>query len=287
LGVQGKLVEAAAAYREALDLGGPEWHRFTRAAESMMLAYELTGDTAGGIKAAMDYAPELPRGQSFVNVMRVGIKCAASEKKTTLNGRAQYSAGSEHLQRLKLLAEEALNVPGGFGDDKAEIYQTLISVSRSMNNEAEAKKYATRMWEFLEQEAKTAPGAEARASLDSWRIAAAGFLNDPARAIPALEASERDLPGDYNPPMRLASIYARLNRFDDALDAYRRAYAKAYGVRKISILTSSASVYEKKGDKASAKRTLGQALKMAEALPEKQGGADYVKWIKTQLEKYN
>ncbi len=282
LNVQGKLVEAAAAYREALDEGGPKWPRFTRAAESMMLAYELSGDRAGGTKAALDYAPKLPRGQSFVNVMRVGIKCAAAEKQTTVNGRVQYSPDQEHLKVLLPLAEEALNVPEGFGDDKGEIYQTLVTIARRANDEAGAKKYASRMWQFLEQVAKAAPNAEARASLDSWRVSAAGLLNDPALVIPALQASERDLPQDYNPPMRLASIYAQLNRLDDALTAYARASAKAEGTNRVSILTSCASLYEKKGDKAAARKTLEQALKIAESLPEQQG-ASYVSWIKNKL----
>jgi tetratricopeptide (TPR) repeat protein len=281
LNVQKKYVEAAAAYREALDAGGPKWSRFTRAAESMMLAYELSNDTADGAKAAMDYAPKLPRGQSFVNVMRVGIHAAAGKQ----TARRKDSPGDEPLKVLKPLAEEALKVPEGFADDKADIYAELISIARSAKDDAAVKKYATDMWAFLQQQAGTAPSAEARASLDGWRVSAASSLNDLAMVIPALEASERDLPADYNPPVRLASVYAQLNRPDDALAAYRRASTKAEGPRRVSILLSCAAIYEKKGDKASARSALEQALKAAEELPEKQG-EPYVARIKSQLAKY-
>ncbi|MFY0581916.1 hypothetical protein ACN28S_53410 [Cystobacter fuscus] len=46
------------------------------------------------------------------------------------------------------------------------------------------------------------------------------------RAVPAIEQSERELPNDYNPPARLANLYRRLNRLDDALAASTRALAK-------------------------------------------------------------
>jgi tetratricopeptide (TPR) repeat protein len=266
--------EAITAYREALTAGGPNWPRFTRAAESLMLTYELGGSAVGRAdcaKAAMEYAPKLPRGQSFVNVMRVGIGCASTPEETRV---------------LEPLALEALKAPEGFADDKAGIYSSLISIARRQKDTEAVKKYAADMWAFLEQQARSAPSAEARASLDSWRMSAAGALGDPALAIPALQASERDLPDDYNPPSRLANIYTQMGRLDDALAANERALAKAYGPRKVSLLTSRASLFEKKGDKAAAKRTLEEAVKFAETLPGEQG-AKTVERLKQQLAKYN
>jgi len=290
LNTEHKAAEAAAAYREALAAGGPEWPRLTRATESLMLVYELGGrdvQAADCVKAAMEYAPKLPRGQSFVNVMRVGIKCAASEKQVAgQGGRPQYAPDPEHLKVLQPLAEAALKVPEGFGDDKGEIYSTLVGIARRQNDEAGAKKYASEMWAFLEQQARTAPNAEARASLDSWRIGAAGYLGDPALAIPALQASERDLPNDYNPPSRLASIYQQLGRLDEALAANERAVARSEGQRRLILLSLRVSLLEKKGDKAGAKRTLEEALKFSEGLSGEQS-ARMIERLKQQLAKYN
>jgi len=271
LSAERKGLEAAKAYGQALAAGGPNWPRLTRATESLMLALELSGDRAECAKAAIEYAPKLPRGQSFVNVMRSGLGCASRE---------------EDIKVLQPLALEALKVPEGFADDKADIYSSLISIARRQKDTEAAKKYATDMWAFLEQQAKSAPNAEARASLDSWRTSAAGALGDPALAIPALEASERDLPDDYNPPSRLAGIYTQLGRLDDALAANERALAKVYGPRKLSLLTSRVSLYEKKGDKAAAKQTLEEAVKFAETLPGEQG-AKTVERLRQQLAKYN
>jgi len=286
LNVEGKYLEAAAAFRQALDTGGPQWPRFARAAESMMLAYELSNNRVQGTQAAMDYAPKLPRGQSFVNVMRIGIQCAARERQTQTEGRLQNFPVVEHLNVLKPLAEEALQVPEGLADDKVGIYLTLVSMARDAKDEKSAEKYATEAWAFLQQQTKLAPSAEARTSLDGARVVMATQLKNPALALPFLEASERDLPDDYNPPMRLASLYTQLNRPDDALAAYQRALPKAGGPRRVSILLSCTTLYEKRGDKPAAKNALEQALKEAEALPEKQA-AQFVLKIKSQLAQYS
>ena len=42
-------------------------------------------------------------------------------------------------------------------------------------------------------------------------------------AVPALEQSERELPGDDNPPVRLAMLYLAAGRLDEALKANDRA----------------------------------------------------------------
>jgi tetratricopeptide (TPR) repeat protein len=262
--------EAVAAYREALAAGGPQWPRYARAVESLVVAFETSGKRDECAKAAMEFGPRLPRGQSFVNVIRAGFASASR---------------GEDIKVLQPLAEEALKVPEGFADDKADIYSSLISAARRQKDAAAVKKYASDMWAFLEGQAKTAPNAEARASLDSWRMTAASALGDPELAIPALEASERDLPNDYNPPSRLASIYQQLGRLDDALAANQRALAKAYGPRRVALFTSRVSLYEKKGDKAAAKQTLEEALKFAETLPNPQGAAT-VERLRKQLESY-
>src|SRR5204863_8979775 len=108
---------------------------------------------------------------------------------------------------------------------------------------------------FLEGEAKKVKTVEQRAVFDSHRVSAYMSLKEPERAVPMLEQSERDLPNDYNPPARLGAIYRTMGKYDEALAAYDRALAKAYGPRKIGILRGKADTYALKGDKESAKRT--------------------------------
>ena len=88
--------------------------------------------------------------------------------------------------------------------------------------------------------------------------------------IPALEASERDIPGDYNPPARLAVLLREAGRLDEALAASDRALSKAYGPRKLLLFDARATILEKKGDPEGAKAVLRQALEYAQTLPEAQ-----------------
>jgi len=286
LNVAGKLTEAGAAYMAALKAGGRSWARYSRAAESMMLAYELSGDRAGGTRAALEVAPTLARDQSFVNVMRVGIQSAASEVETTVDGSKQFAPVPAHLAILKPLAIEALAVPGGFADDKAMIYSALLGIERKAGNEAGIKRTAQEMWDFLARAADASRSAEVRSSLSGFMRSAAMDLDDVARMAPIYEALEKELPQDYGPPQALASLYLQLGRPGDALAAYKRAYerARGEGVKAAQILMSCASLQVKLGDRAGAKASLDQMGRLVESLPEPQA-ARYRTQIKTLLDK--
>ena len=99
-----------------------------------------------------------------------------------------------------------------------------------------------------------------------------------------LQASERDLPDDYNPPARLAVAYRAMKKYDDALAASDRALAKAYGPRKLGILQTRADIYREKGDAAAARKTMEDAVKLAESLPEGQRSEKVIANLKKKLE---
>jgi tetratricopeptide (TPR) repeat protein len=108
-------------------------------------------------------------------------------------------------------------------------------------------------------------------------------LNEPERAIPMLEASERDLPDDYNPPARLAVTYKALKRWDDAVAASDRALAKAYGPRKIGIWLTRSDIETGRGDAAAAKKAIEQALSEAQAFPPGQRSENQIASLKKKL----
>jgi tetratricopeptide (TPR) repeat protein len=99
-----------------------------------------------------------------------------------------------------------------------------------------------------------------------------------------LRASERDLPDDYNPPARLALAYKALKNYDEALAASDRALAKAYGPRKLGILQTRADIYKDKGDSAAARKTIEEAVKVAESLPDGQRSERAIASLKKKLE---
>jgi len=263
LGAEGKTAEAAAAYTEALGLAPAAWAGRGRALGSLLAAMRKSGDLEQCAALARRETPALERGPAFAGASAAGLGCATDAPEDA----AWRAAAITHLEALVV---ESLALENVLADDRSSAYGMLVDLRDARGDKAGAKEMAGRWQTFLETQAAAAGSVEARAAFDSHRVGAALALGDPARAVPALLASERDLPDDYNPPARLAILYRELGRFDDALAASRRALDKAYGARKLRIFDTRADIYTKKGDPAAARRTLEEALAYAGSLPKSQ-----------------
>jgi tetratricopeptide (TPR) repeat protein len=166
----------------------------------------------------------------------------------------------------------------------SSVYETLAADREATKDEEGRKKVLSARAAFLEGEAARAKNPEARAVFDSHRLSTYMDLDEPARAIPMLEASERDLPDDYNPPARLAIAYKAMKRYDEALAASDRALARAYGPRKILILRTRAEIYTARGDPAAARATMEETVRYAESLPAGQRSEKTIAALKKSLE---
>jgi len=99
-----------------------------------------------------------------------------------------------------------------------------------------------------------------------------------------LQASEKGLPDDYNPPSRLAVAYLTMKKPDEALAASNRALPKVSGPRRVRVLQTRADIFAAKGDAAASREALEQALACAEALPAGQRSEGQIKALKERLE---
>jgi tetratricopeptide (TPR) repeat protein len=273
----GEVAGAATAYRTAVDAGGPAWPSRPRALESLVNALSATEQIEACATLAQAEAPGLPRGPSFANVAAIGLDCADQAPKDS-----PWKAEAERA--LAPLVEEALSLPNVLADDRSSLYGMLTDRAQSAGDEAGAKAWAERWLAFLEKEAAAAATPEARAAFDSHRVAAALQLKQPERVLPALVASERDLPDDYNPPARQAAIYREMGKYDESIAASRRALERAYGPRKLRIYDGLADTQEKKGDEAGARATLEEALRFAETLPESRRPKRMLEAMRERLE---
>ena len=273
---EGKEVEAADAFKQALAKGGPSWARRPRVVESLVLAQQAARRYEECAWLSRQEAPTIPRGPSFANAVAIGLSCAVS---------APENAGwrKPALAALEPLGLEAVKVPGLLADDRAGLYDVLASAREAEGDEAGARKLAEEYWVFLEEERRVARSPSARAALDPMRVGCALLLGDPARAVPALQASERDFPSDYNPPARLAILFGEMGKLDEALAASDRALARAYGPRKLRVLDQRATLYEKRGDRARARSTLQEALAYAAKLPAAQRPGGLLQHIQSRL----
>jgi hypothetical protein len=75
-----------------------------------------------------------------------------------------------------------------------------------------------------------------------------------------------------------------MKKYDEALAASDRALSLAYGPRKLGILRTRAEIFEGKGDAVSARKTIEDAIALAESLPEEQRSARTIAALKKKLE---
>ena len=275
---EGRGADAAKLYREALQKAPEQWQQRPRAIESLVATLQGAHAREDCSQVALKAVPTLPRGSSFANAAAMGLQCALSAPKNA-PWRSDAIAGLEPWVR------SALGIPDLLADDRSGLYEVLVQSAEAQGDKQRVRQLAGDWLAFLEREAARAPSPEARAAFDSHRLAAALKLGDPARALPALEASERDLPKDYNPPARLAFVYSELGRYDDALRAADRALSKAYGPRRIRVYETKAQIYLKAGDRSSGERTLLEALQFAQTLPKAQRPERAVERLQAALDR--
>jgi tetratricopeptide (TPR) repeat protein len=276
---EGDYAKAAAAYREALRLAPPTWSRFPRATESLLFALYQTKDWAGCARTARDSFARLKSTPSAANVAASGLSCALELPKDDPS-RADLVASLAGLSRQITGSRR----PDIAADDVSAVYESLAAEREDAKDEPGRREVLEGRARFLEAAAARAKTADARAVFDSHRLGTYLDLGQPERAIPMLTASERDLPRDYNPPARLALAYKAMKKYDDALAASDRALAKAYGPRKLGILQTRADIYREKGDPDAARRTLEEAVRLAESLPDGQRSERTIAALKKKLE---
>jgi tetratricopeptide (TPR) repeat protein len=172
---------------------------------------------------------------------------------------------------------------GSAADDLSSGYYSLVEARKDQGDEAGARRDAEAWAAFLETQAAAAQSPEQRAVFDSHRLSAYLELGEPERAIPMLEASEKDLPEDYNPPARLAVAYLAMNKLDEALAASDRALPKVSGPRRLRVLQNRADVFAARGDVAAERETLEQAVAYAERLPSGRRSERMLKALRKKL----
>ncbi len=258
----GRDAEAAAAYREALSHAPDGWPRYARTVESVLFALSSIDSLEAAATIARDAYPRLARTPSAANVAASGLSAALGlprvhpRRAELVRELESASLAVAHDSTLVLAA-----------DDRSAVLGTLIDARTDAGDSTGARRAAEAWADFLERAAARAATPDARAVFDSHRLSAYLELGQPERAIPMLEASERDLPGDYNPPARLAAAYNAMKRWDDALAASERALRTIYGPRRLRVLQARADSYVGLGDKNRARATLEEAVATAEALP--------------------
>jgi tetratricopeptide (TPR) repeat protein len=274
----GKPAEAAQAFTQALAEAPSDWSRRGRTVESLLVALWGAKQYDACARKAAEELPRLPRSPSLANATTLAIGCAASMAPE--NPQRNELLRAFDAKGREVMAPPSIDMPA---DDRSGLYEAMVEGRAELGDEAGAKALAGEWLTFLEGEAAKAPNPEARTVFDSHRMSASMMLEEPMRAVPAIEQSEKDLPHDYNPPARLAVLYRMLGRLDDALAASDRALSKVQGSRRLRVLSDRSAIHAARGEKDAAVKTLEEALAYAKALPEAQVSKRQVEALEKKL----
>jgi len=271
--------KAATAYAAVIARAPTPWTPLPRVADAYLFSLQKADRGAECAGAARELLPRIAGTPSSASVAAVGLDCAVGLEA----GAAGRSAVIADLERA---ARAALDDPalGIADDDRSGLYISLIGAREDAKDEVGKKRLSGEWIALLERAAAKAPTPAARAVFDSHRLSAYLEIGEPQRAIPMLEASERDFPGDYNPPARLAVAYRAMKEFPRALAASDRALAKAYGPRRLGILRTRARIEDESGDRTAARATLESTIAEARSMPAGQVSERTLAAIRKELE---
>ncbi|HXH39963.1 MAG TPA: hypothetical protein VNN08_15135, partial [Thermoanaerobaculia bacterium] len=251
---RGRQAEAVAAYRDALRLAAPGWIERDRAVRSLTYALWMSRQYQACAEVAVAEAPRMPRQRLFGSVVMIGLSSADTD------ARAPWAVAAR--KTLEPLAVEAIAQPETLRDDRFQLYQQLMHAAELRGEKAGSTPWGDR-W-LRELDATRPANDDERTALDIARVDAASAIGQPARVIPALIASERAMPNNYNASLRLAEMESDAKRYDEAVAACDRGLAHVTGpIGRTWLLQIKAEALTGKGDRKAARRVLEEALRAA------------------------
>jgi tetratricopeptide (TPR) repeat protein len=254
---RGVLADAEAAYRRALDLGGAGWASREQALAQLTWTLMTDRQWQASAATAVAEAPNMTRATPFVRVVLAGLLAANSVDST--------SWAMEARGKLVPLGSEAAGLAITARNDRFQLYQEMMITADLSGDKATMVSWGDR---WLGEIERTVPKNEdERTALDVARVDAVRILGTPERAIPALQASERAMPHNYNACLRLAQVETDAGRSDEAIAATDRGLARVDGpVGRTWLLEVKAAALLQKGDKVRAREVLEDARTSANAI---------------------
>ncbi|WP_408889272.1 thioredoxin family protein [Myxococcus faecalis] len=260
LALQGRHAEAAQGYGKALTGLAAEDARRAGTVVSWLKSLSASGSAEECVRVAGRELPGLARADDRTRLLYVGMGCALDAD--TEEARAARDRFAEEARWGLDAPEDALSPL-----QRSSLFELACEAYELAGDTAGLRGMTERWWTFLGAQARHARDAEERAALDSHRVMAAALRDRPDEALALLERSARELPGDYNPPARLATLYAMAGRHDEALAASERALALAPRIARGTVLAGHARILLARGEGARAERLLTEALEELDSTP--------------------
>lgn len=267
---------AAASYAQAVAKSDAAWPRRNEALMGWLFSLSQAGDDAQCVKVGRAHLAEMRGAAVPADYSAILLDCAGDAK----DGDAKLA----HAEAVARLREFTANPPAdASADDRADAWNTLSYALDADGDKAGATHAQEQRLAILEQAAAGIRDPLLAQTFDYARAQAYVALGRGDEAVEMLEAREKELPDSYEPPARLASALAKMDRLPQALAAVDRAIAKAYGPRKLLYVKQKADIQARMGDHAGEVATLEQEVAGYEALPKGQSRPEALADAKKRL----
>jgi tetratricopeptide (TPR) repeat protein len=255
----------AKMYEATLAAAPADWAPRDRVMDAYLTSLSNTDQHEKVVMLAKERGKQVGRSTAGFSMATFGLGDALALPKDNPK-RAELIADFEK-EVLSMIRDPAITLAA---DDRSGGYIELMDARDDAGDKEGKAKIAAEWSAFLDGEAAKAKTPEQRAVFDPHRLSAYIEIGHAEKAIPMLQQSEKDFPDDYNPPQRLAIAYNELKRYDEGLAASDRAMKKAYGPRKLRLFATRTDLYVGRSDTTAARKTVDEALRYAQALPDGQ-----------------
>ena len=266
--------EAVKAYEQALRVAPPSWPRRELAEASLAVALQTAGRWQQCAETAAKEASEMRRDAAFGRTVVAGMWCVVS------GNRAPWTAPA--AAKLEPLAKIALSQSSTVRDHRDELYRTLMRLCLARGDNACAAGWGNRWLDELD--GRTFTNDEERSAVDIARVENIQTYGDPKRILPALIASEKAMPGNWNASLRVAQMESAAKNENAVIAACERGLARQPGaVGRMWLLQVKAEALDDKGRRTEARAALQEALRSAQAIPDPQNREHAVKRLEAAL----
>ena len=212
-------------------------------------------------------APLTPVGADFAITVAGCAEAVLKEAKADAPARKLLAAAEAYLVTLTAKADAPLSA-----DDRSDALASLADLQESDGRKPAAIETIRRRLKLLEEAAAAAPDAATAATFDAHRTDCYVYLELLPAAEKLLAGREKENPGDYNPPARLARVLLLEKKLPEAEAAVDRALGQmTKGPRRVGILGLKVKILDALGKPKEAKdAVLREQLAVLRGLPETQ-----------------
>jgi thioredoxin-like negative regulator of GroEL len=274
---RGDFAAATAKYARVLERTPRDWPRRADALVARLMALKKAKLAEACVDAGLAEAPSTASPVSAADFAATLLACAD-----------QLPKGDPRVRRARRAAQASLTPLCHSGhadftpDDRGDACGTLMEAETALGSAQAAKKAGLTRLDVLEAAASGMPD-EIAAMYDFARSDTLVKLGRGREALASLQARERALPRNYNPPHQLARVYRALREWDAGLLAVDRAIVLAYGPRKAGIYGVKVDLLLGKRDREGALGTLREQLELYRSLPEGQKRPDAEQNVLSQI----